>query len=292
VSVPILKKLKNLRDNIRYLQNNRLKDVRELSFEELLYFRRYAMSLPGMRLPQVRTLEETVAMLCDTGKSIARYGDGEIFLMRNEGIPFQKADPALARRLREVLRNPPDDCEIGVGRTYWYYDKRVLPYVRSFALKMMSEYGDFVEEHLDYDRTYYDTFASQFHQTMTGVDFADLYARYRSIWRGRDILVVCGENAMTGLAHNLYDTASSIEYVYGPSRDAWFSYDVLLNQVRGKAAGRLVLLMLGPTATVMAADLAREGIRALDIGHLAKDYDAFRRDAPVRVEEAATWFGT
>ena len=39
----------------------------------------------------------------------------------------------------------------------------------------------------------------------------------------------------------------------------------------------LVLLALGPTATVLAYDLAKSGIQALDIGHIDIEYEWYLR---------------
>ena len=37
----------------------------------------------------------------------------------------------------------------------------------------------------------------------------------------------------------------------------------------------MIIIILGPTATVLAYDLASEGYQALDFGHIAKDYNAW-----------------
>ena len=42
---------------------------------------------------------------------------------------------------------------------------------------------------------------------------------------------------------------------------------------------KLFILALGPTATVLAVDLADKGYRALDIGHLDTCYETFLRKA-------------
>ena len=39
----------------------------------------------------------------------------------------------------------------------------------------------------------------------------------------------------------------------------------------------MVCIILGPTATVMAADLTDMGYLAWDVGHIAKDYDAYMK---------------
>ena len=46
----------------------------------------------------------------------------------------------------------------------------------------------------------------------------------------------------------------------------------------------LVLISLGPAATVLAFDLARKGIQALDIGQLDTEYEWFLRGVTQRVE--------
>lgn len=38
-----------------------------------------------------------------------------------------------------------------------------------------------------------------------------------------------------------------------------------------------MIVVLGPTATVLAYDLAKAGYQALVMGHMGKDYDWFKR---------------
>ena len=44
----------------------------------------------------------------------------------------------------------------------------------------------------------------------------------------------------------------------------------------------LVILALGPTATVLANDLAMNGIQALDLGHLDIEYEWFLQKAKIK----------
>ena len=41
----------------------------------------------------------------------------------------------------------------------------------------------------------------------------------------------------------------------------------------------LILFALGPTATVLAFDLAKEGYQALDMGHFDIEYEWYKRNA-------------
>lgn len=237
--------------------------------------------LKDANLFKIRDFEETAEFLASSSASIARYGDGEFAIMEGRGITFQQPDAGLARRLHEILRNPPKNCEIAVPRICWYMDARLKPSDHAWWFRYMREKGLFVESLLDPKRTYCDTYVSQFTQaTVDEYDCAALFERIRRIWNGRDILIVCGQGIFDGFEYDVFDNAKSVEFVYGPKRDAFSGYDSLLEKVKTAAQGRLVLIVLGPTATVMAADLASTGIRALDLGHLAKAYNAFMEGAP------------
>lgn len=49
------------------------------------------------------------------------------------------------------------------------------------------------------------------------------------------------------------------------------------------ADGRLVLLMLGPTAKVLAYQLAIKGMQAIDIGHVDSEYEWMQMGAENKV---------
>ncbi len=40
--------------------------------------------------------------------------------------------------------------------------------------------------------------------------------------------------------------------------------------------------MRGPTAKVLVANLTNDGFRALDLGHLAKNYDLHKKDIDIK----------
>jgi glycosyltransferase family protein len=228
------------------------------------------------KMPAILDFEETAERLATSERSLARFGDGEFAVVEGRSIAFQRADAGLARRLREILRHPPEGCDVAIPRVGWFMDARLKPADHAWWFRFMREKGAFVESLLDPSRTYCDTYVSQFTQaTVEGYDCAALFARLRRIWDGKDVLVVCGRGIFDGFTHDVFDNARSVECIYGPKRDAWDVYDALLAQVKAAAQGRVVLVVLGPTATVMAADLAAAGIRALDLGHLAKAYEAF-----------------
>ena len=52
----------------------------------------------------------------------------------------------------------------------------------------------------------------------------------------------------------------------------------------------ILCFVLGPTATVLTYELSQQGYIAYDIGHMAKDYNAFMNKEPRTPENSAKFF--
>ena len=61
--------------------------------------------LPG-RKPTVRvySMDETLDELLHSDKSLVRFGDGEIVMMKGKSLKLQQASPELAEGLKRMLR--------------------------------------------------------------------------------------------------------------------------------------------------------------------------------------------
>ena len=84
-----------------------------------------------------------------------------------------------------------------------------------------------------------------------------------------------------------------LEYIYAPTIDAFNVYDEIFKKARTIDKNRLVCIILGPTATVLAYDLAQLGYRALDLGHIVKSYDLYCKNnkrVDLTPEERAKFF--
>ena len=67
-------------------------------------------------------------------------------------------------------------------------------------------------------------------------------------------------------------------------------YDEILSAFNDIGTDKLIILALGPTATVLAYDLCRSGYQAIDIGQIDSDYEKFLRkdvklNIPVKFKE-------
>ena len=64
-----------------------------------------------------------------------------------------------------------------------------------------------------------------------------------------------------------------------PQENAFDRYDIILSCIKQYYQGELIILALGMTATVLAYDLAKEKMRALDLGHIDVEYEWYRMGA-------------
>ena len=122
-------------------------------------------------------------------------------------------------------------------------------------------------------------------------DFHRYFEKIKDIWRNKDIVIVCGDGVFNNIENNIFDCASSIEYVYCPTTNAFAKYDEILSRLKQLDKSKLQILILGPTATVLAYDLHNLGYRVLDFGHIAKDYDAYCKKMVKNYDNITKFFG-
>ena len=119
-------------------------------------------------------------------------------------------------------------------------------------------------------------YANAVYHTISGED--DVQA-LKAIWNGRKCLIVEGVHTGMGVGNPLLDNCSEIIRVLGPAENAVDRYDDIMKEVCKYGRDYLVLLALGPTATVMAYDLYKEGFQAIDAGHIDLVYEQYLRGA-------------
>lgn len=106
----------------------------------------------------------------------------------------------------------------------------------------------------------------------------------KKIWNNRDVLIVEGKQSRTGIGNDLYDNAKSIKRIIGYATDAFSHYDEMFEAIKANATKeQLILLSYGPTATILAYDLAKCGYQAIDIGHLDIEYEWYLQGAKENV---------
>lgn len=234
--------------------------------------------------PVVRDDLSTLDKLVKEGNSIARFGDGEIALLNGQDIKFQAATPELARRLKEVLHTNVDGMLVGIPNIFTIKSMRLL----TFDSKLFWQHELIDHKEVWYNipknREYYDACVTRPYirykdKTHSKIIFDGL----KELWKDRDIVIVEGIYSRLGVGNDLFDGAKSIRRILGPAKDAFERYDELLSQVLKLDTQSLILISLGPTATVLSYDLHNAGYQAIDLGHIDLEYEWFLREAKTRV---------
>lgn len=211
----------------------------------------------------------TIQAIIDKKASIGRYGDGEFRMTMGASLKFQKADKHLQRRLREVLQVNDPRFFVGIPRVWGrrdllFYD----PIKHDNWLKTMGN-PNFTSQ-LDPKRQYYSALITR-PDAAVHLESEDYHNLCRKLWAGKRVLYIRGDESKSFKAIERGFLSESKELVQQiePSVNAWQLYDKIMGKVLNYNPNVwLVLLSLGPTATVMAYDLFKKGYQALDLGHL------------------------
>ena len=87
-----------------------------------------------------------------------------------------------------------------------------------------------------------------------------------------------GEKSRMGVGNDLFNNAKSIKRILCPAENAYAHYkEIYSKAVELISKDDLVLIALGPTATVLAHDLFLAGYQAVDIGHVDISYEWYLR---------------
>lgn len=209
---------------------------------------------------------ETLRLVSE-GRSIARYGDGELKMCRDSGIKSQCPDTQLSKRLREILIDS-GDCLVGI------------PNIRSETPKNAFWGKYMASADLLVDRPYVSSFITR-PDSAPWIDTPEYWRQLESLWVGQDVTLVRGSTKSL-VADDLVG-ARRVTEIVAPRQSAWADYHALLERIGRPARA---ILCLGPTATVMAVDLCANGVHAIDAGHIGMFLRKYRRgESCVPVED-------
>lgn len=268
--------------NIKFLINNNLVDEfvnkRDLnSYLDNLYYelsdKKFSVKKPFIINPY-----DTINEIIEKKISISRFGDGEFELIFKRSIPFQNFDIELQKRLRRIIQSKNINIGICIPYFYWNeifnYNNRVKNFIRKDFAPFRKEY----ESVIDFEKKYLATEFTQINMALgDNVDLDTYYSNVRRIWENKKVVLVHGENIFNEIRFNIFENAKSTQHVVAPSLNAFEKYDQILSEILPFEKDCLIILVLGPTATVLAYDLSELGYQALDFGHIAKDYDFYKR---------------
>lgn len=222
---------------------------------------------------KVHTVEETIEELVRTDKSMIRFGDGEITMIRGRNLVLQQVEPETIEGLKRLLSYEYEGMIVTIpeifedlsiyrkeGRQFW--KDHLL-----FGRKIYETYCNPAKE-------YYNTSISRFYYALTDKSQCGKWAEgIRQIWKDKDVVIVEGERTHNGVGNDLLDTARSVERIIGPSAQAYAKVDEILACCKDYPKDRLFLVSLGVAAKFLVEKLFLAGYRALDIGNLDMEYE-------------------
>lgn len=100
---------------------------------------------------------------------------------------------------------------------------------------------------------------------------------WREFFKDKKLILVGCKEAFESYKFNIFDSAKELIYEFVPNKHCFSEYDAILARLQGYDKDFVRILMCGPSANVLVADLTKDGFRALDLGHLAKHYDWHKR---------------
>jgi len=258
----------------------RKSDVSWLRYFVLLALIRVKYWRVGFKPPEIMNALETVERLCGSGLSVARFGDGEFHLIDGGKAWFQASDKVLGERLKEVLDSESEDLLIGIPDVYSARARKSLIFKsRMFWLNLLFYRKSALE--IKNNKTYCDALATRFYYCYKSKNNVEtMLAGFKRLWHDRDVVTIEGKDNRLGIGHDLFDNMRSIKRIVCPAKNAFAKYEEILSAARQQQRNSLVLISLGPTATVLAYDLAKEGFQAIDIGQIDYEYRGYLQGVP------------
>ena len=210
-----------------------------------------------------------------SGKSIARFGDGELKLIMGMGLgnrgnnnEYQVYNERLSKRLKEIIKSPTKSCVIAINS---FYDKSTditfsgqnFSYWENFWLKFWKKLKSIYRKEYTYGCSHISR-VTLFKEN----DIKDI----KKIWDNKKVLFVVGNGSYFVYEKKLFDNVKNAKMMVVAGKSSFDKYDSILEKIMTFDKQYLILLSLGPCATVLAYDLSKEGYQALDIGHLPNCY--------------------
>ncbi len=238
-------------------------------------FKIYILGNPNQ--PKVLSIEKTIDEILLKDLSVIRFGDGEMSIINNIDLGFQKKDSVLALRLKEIFQiNNPKllICIPGI------FGK--LNYLESigfwFALHHLFKHNHEWKALLSPTQIYGDTFITRPYLAIKNKSGSQkIFEKLFSIWSQKNVVLIEGEQSRLGVGNNMFDNTQSIKRILCPSENAFEKYEQILNEAKKLEKQALILISLGPTAKVLAYDLFQLGYKVIDIGHIDMEYEMFLR---------------
>ena len=216
--------------------------------------------------------KETLQLLAENeSMSFVRFGDGEFRLVTRfeDKIPMQDNSLELMAGLEKSFTD--EDPNILVGINHFFQNVGWASNWASYWVTLKDKLESRSTRLADASVTRQDFF--KFYK-QEGVEL------WRNIWNDKNVVIITGENSRFELIPELFDGVKSTEFIYTKPTNAFSEIDNIIEEAKSKNPD-MFLISLGPAGTVLAYEMAKQGKRALDIGHISSSYQNAFEGKPV-----------
>jgi len=236
---------------------------------------KYAITKIKYKFPKVMSIEDTIDLILSEKKSFVRFGDGEFNQLSQISIGFQDGDEVLSIRLKEILNCKSTDCLICIPGSLHTLSGMVWR-SKLMWIHLICKYYKNYHLNFKFDVIYPNSLITRPYMDLSDKNRSiTIFNKLKQIWNGRDIIIIEGEHSKLGVGNDLFFNAKSVKRLITASKNAFEKYDLILDEVLNYDKNSLILIALGPTATVLAYDLANNGFQACDVGHVDVEYEWF-----------------
>lgn len=254
---------------------------------EFLYIKRNEILLNYSKEKRwnIKTTRETIEKIVQ-GYSISRYGDGEFDIaFRKKSINFQEYDLELSNYLKEILNSSLPKHLVAIPRTLIEI-KNLKDNEKYFWSRYYLKQKKKLKENISNEKVYFDSMISRFY--MPYIKFEENIKDIENLinyFSNKKILIIEGENTRFGLGNSLLKDALEIQRVILPDKNGFKKYKIILDFVLNNfTKDNIILIALGPTATVLAYEFCKNGYQALDIGHMDVEYEWYLLKAKRKID--------
>lgn len=236
---------------------------------------------------KVQNMEDTIEELLNTNKSLVRFGDGEIVVLKGRNIDFQQSNAEISEGLKRIIAYSYDGLMVA------------LPQMFEGVEQYRPQSGQFWKEHLlisrkvyheycNKNKVYGNAFFSRFYYAyMDKQKCSEWIAKIKLLWKDKNVIIVEGVTSHNGVDNDLFEEAKSIERIICPATNAMSSYKEIIEACKACSKDSLFLLSVGITAKFLAEDLYLNGYRVIDIGNLDMEYEWYLRktDSKIKIKK-------
>ncbi|MCB9810531.1 MAG: DUF1792 domain-containing protein [Candidatus Nomurabacteria bacterium] len=245
-----------LKRTIRYLKLH-LGNPRYLFTYAINYFN--PNFIPDIKYYELDELEDVLR----AGKSLVRIGDGEVYIMNNGNIGYQKFEPKLKEVFFKIISeyDESSSCVIGLNKTPISKSNSTLR--KDKLLNCWMPMKSFYEIYFNKKAKYFD--ATLFYYNETFPEY------FEAFLKTRHLVLVTRQHSIEKFKANKSIPFSDVSFVETPENNAFDQYDQIKKEVLDEVARHgksktIVLAAFGPASKLLVYELAKEGVVSIDVG--------------------------